>query len=301
MKDSLISVERAEAIKKYDLLNTTKKKDEEIADQNEKIQNQEVVLLRKNNQLLLLMGGLGFIALLTALLFFIYNKNKQLNLQRIQVLEKEKETQRMKSIIEGEEKERKRFAQELHDGLGAVLATVKMQISGIPNKFPKVQSSETYQKAESLIDDACRTVREISHDLMPYVLEQQGLLPAIDDMCQNLGMHHNVSFDFIPFGNENELSDVIKITLYRITQELLKNIIKHAQATEVIVQLTIEEEEIILIVEDNGIGFNPALYRKGIGIENIKSRAEYLHGTLDVDSIINQGSTFTIELPKQQN
>lgn len=206
----------------------------------------------------------------------------------------------MKSIIEGEEKERKRFARELHDGLGAVLATVKMQISGIPQKFPEVQASQTYQKAETLIDNACRTVREISHDLMPYVLEQQGLFPAIEDMCQNLSSHHKIYFNFISYGEESELSDVLKITLYRITQELLKNIIKHAQATDVIVQLTIEENEIILIVEDDGIGFDPSIYQKGIGIENIQSRAKYLNGSLDIDSTINQGSTFTIQIPKQQ-
>lgn len=300
LKDSLISVERAEAIKKYDLLVTTKKKDEEIAQQNEKIQNQQLTLLRKNNQVLILAGGLGFIALLAALLFFVYQKNKQLNQQKIQVLKKEQETQQMKAIIEGEEKERKRFARELHDGLGAVLATVKMQISGIRHKFPDVQSSSTYQKAESLIDDACRTVREVSHDLMPHVLEQQGLMSAIDDMCQNLASQRDIHFDFISFGNEDELSDILKITLYRITQELLKNMVKHAEATEVIVQLTIEDEEIILIVEDNGKGFDPSLYQKGIGIENIHSRVAYLNGHLEIESTINQGSTFTIQLPAKQ-
>jgi len=300
IKDSLISVERAEAIKKYDLLVTTKKKDEEISQQNEKIKNQGIELLKSNNQVILLASGLGFIGLIAGLLFFVYYKNKQLNQQRIHVLKKEQETQRLKSIIEGEEKERKRLARELHDGLGAVLATVKMQISGIQRKFPDVQTSETYQKAETLIDDACRTVREVSHDLMPYVLEQQGLFSAIGEMCQNLSSQHDTSFDFIPFGEEEQLNDVLTITLYRITQELLKNILKHADATEVIVQLTIEDEEIMLIVEDDGKGFDTSLKKKGIGLDNIYSRTAYLNGTLDIDSTIGQGSTFTILLPAQQ-
>lgn len=297
LNDDLISVERAEAIKKYDLLVTTKKKDTEIARQNEQIQNQQLTLLRKNNQLLLLAGGLGFIALIAALLFFVYQKNKQLNQQKIQVLKKEQEADLMKAIIEGEEKERKRFARELHDGLGAVLATVKMQISGITHKFPNVQDSSSYQKAESLIDEACKTVREVSHDLMPHVLEQQGLMSAIDDMCQNLSSQHDIQFDFIPYGDENTLSDIQNITLYRITQELLKNIMKHAEATEVIVQLTIEDDEMILIVEDNGKGFDPSQHQNGIGIENIHSRAAYLNGHLDIESTIGQGSTFTVQLP----
>jgi len=185
--------------------------------------------------------------------------------------------------------------------LGAVLGTVKMQISSISHKFPIIQSSSTYQKAESLIDDACKTVREVSHDLMPHVLEQQGLMSAIEDMCQNIGNHHKIDFDFIPFGDENELSDVLKITIYRITQELLKNITRHADATEVIVQLTIDDGELILIVEDNGNGFDPSVSKKGIGIENIQSRAAYLNGKLEVESTIGQGSSFLIQIPRTKN
>ena len=297
IKDSLISVERAESVQKYDLLVTTRKKDEEIAKQNEQISDQQLEILKSNNQLLIMAGGLGFLALISAFLFFIYSKNKQLNQQRISVLKKEQETQRLKAIIEGEEKERKRFARELHDGLGAVLATVKMQISGISHKFPSVQSSSTYQKAESLIDDACRTVREVSHDLMPHVLEQQGLIPAIDEMCQNMINHYGIDFDFIPYGNEKYLSDILKITIYRIVQELLKNITKHAEAKEVIVQLTIENDEVILIVEDDGKGFNPSEVKNGIGLDNIHSRTAYLNGTFEIDSVINQGSTFTVQFP----
>lgn len=297
LKDELNSVERAEAIKKYDLLATTKKKDEEIAEQDKMIQDQQVSLLRKNNQVLLLAGGIGFLALVAGLIMFVYFKNKQLNQQRIRVLEKEQETDRLKAIIEGEEKERKRLSRELHDGLGAVLATVKMQISSVSHKFPAIQSSSDYQKAESLIDDACQTVREVSHDLMPHVLEQQGLMSAIEDMCQNIANHRKIEFDFIPYGNEDELSDVLKITIYRITQELLKNITKHAEATEVIVQLTIEDDEVILIVEDNGKGFDPSVSKKGIGIENIQSRTAYLNGKVEVDSTIDQGSNFLIQIP----
>ena len=140
-------------------------------------------------------------------------------------------------------------------------------------------------------------MREVSHDLMPHVLEQQGLIPAINDMCQNLTNHHDIEFDFISYGEEEGLSDVIKITIYRIVQELLKNITKHANAKEVIVQLTIENEEIILIVEDDGVGFDTSITHKGIGIENIYSRTAYLNGTVDIDTSIGQGSTFTIQLP----
>ena len=293
----LISIEKAEAIKEFDLLVTKERNQKEMAKKNEQLQANEMKLLRKNNQLLILGAGAVLLVMLAGFLFFAFQKNKQINAQRINMMKKEQETQRLKAVIEGEEKERNRLARELHDGLGTVLATVKMQISGIPHKLPQVESLSTYQKAESLIDNACRTIREISHDLMPYVLEQQGLIFAIDDMCQNFANQSDIEFEFIPFGNEDRLDDVLKITTFRITQELLKNTIKHAQAKEVIVQLSIENEEIILIVEDNGKGFDVSTPSKGIGLENIRSRTAYLNGTLEIDSQIGKGSTFMIQLP----
>ena len=93
----------------------------------------------------------------------------------------------------------------------------------------------------------------------------------------------------------------IKTTIFRITQELLKNIIKHAEANEVIVQLTIEDDEIILIVEDDGIGFDISKQHKGIGLQNIQSRTNYINGKLEIESTPGKGSTFTILLPIQNN
>ncbi len=299
--ESLTSLERTKAIKNYEMLYETEKKDKEIAQQKGEIEKQKAEIQKRNNQLLLLASGLVIIVLLTILILYIYLKNKQLNFQRIQVLKKEQETQMLKSVIEGEEKERKRVARELHDGLGAVLATVKMQISGIQHKFPEIESSATYQKAELLIDEACRTVREISHNLMPNILEQQGLIFAMEDLCHTFANHHKIDFDFIPYGDEQLLPDELKITVFRITQELLKNIIKHAAAKAVIVQLTIEENEVILIVEDDGKGFDTATLQSGIGIENIRSRTAYLNGTLTLDTTIGQGTTFTIQFPLSKN
>lgn len=301
VNDSLTSIDRAKAIKRYDLLYTTEKKDKEIAQQKIEIGKQEVEIQRRNNQLLMLGGGLALIGLLAALLIFINRKNKQINEQRMEVLKKEQETQNLKSVIEGEEKERKRIAQELHDGLGAVLATVKMQISSIQHQFPEAQSLSAYKKSESLIDDACRTVREISHNLMPHVLEQEGLEFALNDLCQTYSNHTDIDFEFNYFGEEKGLEEILKITIFRIFQELLKNIIKHAEATEVILQLTIEDDEIILIVEDDGKGFDISKKYKGIGLESIRTRTAYLDGTLDIYSTSEQGSTFTILFPLKKS
>ncbi|MCP3930052.1 MAG: hypothetical protein GY705_13240 [Bacteroidetes bacterium] len=224
-------------------------------------------------------------------------KNKQLNKQRIAILEKEQEMQQLKALIAGEEKERKRIGQELHDGLGAVLATVKMQINSISNKSPNIINNANYLKAEELIDEACQTVRDISHRMTPYILEQNGLEYAISELCLTIAQTQKILIHFNPYQIDLIESDVLKITIYRVTQELLKNIIKHAEAKEVIVQVTVEDEYIELLVEDDGKGFDTTHLKGGIGLDNIQSRVEYLNGTLEIESQINKGSTFLINLP----
>ena len=241
---------------------------------------------------------LAIIIIVSIITAFINDyKNKQLNKQRIAFLQKEQEMEQLKALIAGEEKERKRIGQELHDGLGAVLATVKMQINSISTKSPSIKNNTSYNKAEQLIDEACQTVREISHRMMPYILEQNGLEHAIEDICQTITQTKNIDIHFNPYQIDLIESETLKITIYRITQELLKNIIKHAQATEVIVQITVEDNHVEVLVEDDGKGFDTLTTKGGIGLDNIRSRVDYLKGSLTIDSQINKGSTFLIDLP----
>lgn len=297
LKDSLLALERTKVINELEKRYDTEKKDKAILQQQLKIEHQLNKIQRRTTQLLLLGGGLLLTCLLLTTLLFVNKKNRQLSQQRVQVLKKEQEAQHLKTLIEGEEKERKRIGQELHDGLGAVLATVKMQINNIPTQIPATTNNLSYQKAEQLIDEACQTVREISHGMMPYILEQAGLEAAIEDICQTISTSKNLTIHFNPYQVELIQSDTLKITLYRITQELLKNIITHANAQEVIVQLSAETTEIELLVEDDGKGFEVTTAKRGIGLANIQSRIGYLDGRMEIDSEIGKGSTFIITIP----
>jgi len=238
-----------------------------------------------------------FVSISLITFIIIEYKNKQLNKQRIAILRKEQEMQQLKALIAGEEKERKRIGQELHDGLGAVLATVKMRINSISDKTPNIMNNDNYLKAEELIDEACQTVRDISHRMTPYILEQNGLEYAISELCLTISQTQNIEIHFNPYQVDLIESETLKITIYRVTQELIKNIIKHAEATEVIVQVTVEDEQVEIIVEDDGKGFDTSHVKGGIGLANIQSRVEYLKGSLEIDSQINRGSTFLINLP----
>lgn len=258
----------------------------------------ETEIQKRYYQVVLLAVGSILASLIAGLLFFLFRYNKRLHLHRLQLIRKEQETRRLQAMIEGEEKERKRLARELHDGLGAVLATAKMQINALSDNVPAVQLSQSYAKAEHLIDEACRTVREVSHNLTPDILEQHGLEFALQYLCDSMAKAHELDACFIPYGLDTAIPEQASITVYRITQELLKNITQHADASSVIVQATIEDGWLHLIVEDDGRGFEfNHNFTGGIGLSNIRSRVAYLGGRLEVDAQLGEGSTFNIDIP----
>ena len=299
LNDSILSIEQRKAISELEIAYQTEQKDMRLQNKDNQLRSKQLEIDQRNNLVLLLGIILGLVVLSAIFLYFIILKNKQLHKQRLEVLQKQQQTQRLQALIEGEEKERKRIARDLHDGLGAVLATVKMRMNSIENELPTIREQQSYLKAEDLIDDACRTVREISHNMVPSVLDQDGLEQTIIDMCETIEYAHKIQIDFIPFGLDTNLNDLLRVTIYRIIQELLRNVVKHAEASEVIVQLTIENNHLNLIVEDDGKGFEPdtGAYKQGIGLDNVYSRVEYLEGQVSIDSKIGEGTTFTIDIP----
>ena len=299
LNDTISSIEKAKDLNEIEIRYETEKKDQQLLQQEAEIKTKETEIQQRNNLLLLLLVLLALGLFSIGLLFSIYRKNKQLHEQKLHFLQKQQETQRLRAVIEGEEKERKRIAQDLHDGLGATLATVKMRINAIENDIPTVNQNNSYQKAEELLDDACKTVRQLSHNMVPGILENYGLEYAINDMCEAISKTQQIEVDFIPFGLEHPLPESLTVTIYRIIQELLRNIVKHAEASEVIVQLTIDNNELNLTVEDDGIGFqmDDPNFKRGLGLDNIYSRVAYLEGKVQIDSIIGEGSSFIIDIP----
>ncbi|MCB1129391.1 MAG: hypothetical protein KDM81_23015, partial [Verrucomicrobiae bacterium] len=176
------------------------KKDRALAERQARAEQLEAEVQKKYYQVVLLAVGSTLASLVAGLLFFLFRYNKRLHLHRLQLIRKEQEARRLQAAIEGEEKERKRLARELHDGLGAVLATAKMQISALADYVPAVQLSHSYAKAGNLIDEACRSVREISHNLTPDILEQHGLEFALQHLCDSTAKAHRIEVDFIPYG-----------------------------------------------------------------------------------------------------
>jgi signal transduction histidine kinase len=219
------------------------------------------------------------------------------NEHQIKEMESRIQVEQMNAVMEGQELERKRIAKDLHDGLGGLLATVKIHFINISNEIKSLSPQPSYQKASRLLDNAVEEVRRIAYNMMPDALTKLGLVPAIEDLAEGLearGMEvHIQTFDI-----GNRLSQEKEIMLYRVVQELLNNVRKHAQASKVIIQLSMHDKELHLTVEDNGNGFDPSSIKNGIGMQSIRSRVHFLKGTLQVESEPKKGTTVSITVPE---
>ena len=293
LSDSILTVEIAQVVRELDAVQASKRKDEEISRQKE-------VLQRRKTLNLILWMGLVFLLGVIVVSVIINQRNRQLSQEKYNNLQKERETQLLRAMVNGEERERLRIARDLHDGLGSLIATAKMRVDTLADQVPSLQSMDNFKKTEELINDAYYNVREISHNMMPGTLSRHGLEDAVRYLCEGIEeAHPQLAINYITYGLELVEDEVLGTNVYRIIQELLTNVVKHAEATEVIVQLTKDEGLFEIIVEDNGKGFlvEGIQSRVGIGLESIRSRVMYLNGELDIYARIGEGSSFTIHIP----
>ena len=218
------------------------------------------------------------------------------NALQINQLQREQESLRLKSMLKGEEVERGRIARDLHDGLGGLLSTLKVSLQSLLEK--SALKSENYQQILHLTDKASQELRQIAHNLVPEGLNKFGLLSAIEDAVSEINYNTKLKAEFqnINVQEKNITSD--KIQIYRIVQELLNNIIKHAEATSFLVQVMLRSDDLILIVEDDGKGFSHSKKNNGMGLENIENRLAYLQGDMAIDSSKDIGTTTTITIPQ---
>jgi PAS domain S-box-containing protein len=216
---------------------------------------------------------------------------------------KDIEAAALNSTFEGQELERKRLAKEIHDGLGPLLSTVKLTLETVVSELKQKDNASALQKLENtsmLIDSITGDLRNISRDLMPTVLEDFGLVAALENLCRRLDEANKLKVNFYSSGMKNRFEKNLELGLYRIGQELVNNAIKHSGGTTLNFQLIRHKNSIVLMVEDNGTGFNeeaknPANH--GIGLINIEARTKALGGEFFIDSSEGRGVIATVEIP----
>ncbi|WP_299684219.1 sensor histidine kinase [uncultured Dokdonia sp.] len=230
----------------------------------------------------------------------IAEQDRELQIQKTETILKEKELETINAMVSGQEKERLRLAGELHDNLGSTLATVRMQVENLERNLDKVDDPKALlQKTNALVNEAYQKVRTISHERNSGVLAKNGLLPAIQKLARTVSSNNNLQVEVQDFGLENRIANELEITIFRIIQELVTNIVKHANAGEANISLTQHDNELNIMVEDNGKGFKVGKLKEkdGMGLGNIERRIEHLEGTMEVDSALGRGTSISIDIP----
>ncbi|MEZ4888632.1 MAG: sensor histidine kinase [Chitinophagales bacterium] len=212
------------------------------------------------------------------------------------------EKQALHATLEGQEQERRRIAQEIHDGLGPLFSSLTMHIESleaiIEEKTPEFifECSILRELSKTIAQD----IRAISHDLMPSAVEDFGVATALENLCDSTNEVAKAEISFYGTNVEQRLDKNIELGLYRIGQELLNNALKYSKAENIVIQLIRHPNSIVLMVEDDGIGFDNQLMKdkkKGIGWRNINTRTKSLGGLFTIDSRVGEGVLGTVEIP----
>jgi signal transduction histidine kinase len=208
---------------------------------------------------------------------------------------------RAASLMEGQESERKRLAQDLHDGIGQMLTGLRLHSEKVKSfSFTNDKQEKSFIELQKLIQETIETTRTVSFNLAPSVLSDFGVIPAIRILTEQVSKMSEIKIDFKDV-KMARLSEGIEIGLYRITQEAIHNAVKYSKADLINIQITDNKEFVILTISDNGIGFDLQKKRKSIGgsgLKNMQARAELLHGSFKIQSKTGKGTTIKVEVPK---
>ena len=214
-----------------------------------------------------------------------------------QAREQEQTLLTTKAMLQGQDEERRRLARDLHDGLGGMLSAVKLYLSSIRTRggLPP-ESAPLFNQSIDHLDSSIAELRRVARNLMPEALLSFGLAPALHDLCQAVQQAGDVQVQLTTHGLTPRLPPAVEVELYRMVQELVNNVIKHARAQQVLVQLMRHADELQLVVEDDGQGFDASAGSPGVGLRSVRARAQYLGGRLEVQSQPGQGTSVSLEL-----
>ncbi len=293
LRDSLTGYDNASKVAQVESRYQMAVKDRKLAEQKVEIQQKESRLREKNFWI----GGITGSALLLGLLLltFYRGREKQQAAQVQQVL-KQREIDMLKAKMEAEEEERGRVGRELHDGIVSQLMSIKFNINALQDaEHPSLESVSLNRIAHQL-DEATLELRATAHNLMPDAIQHASLESAVRRFCEQIQRFSKMEVCFETYGPDTVMDGDKKLSLYRIVQELIHNVVKHSCATLLLVQISHHATSIAITIEDNGIGLgNGFAFSQGSGLQNVKKRIAALEGILDVKSETGQATTFYME------
>ena len=265
------------------------------------------LVVRQQHLVNAVLGGIVAVIVLIAFLYRrnyrqkkrLLEKDAMLKQQKIAELEKEKQLLAAEAVLQGQTEERSRLAKDLHDGLGSILSGVKYSFTNMKrNLIP--EATEAFDRGMVMLDKSIHELRRVAHNMMPEALMKFGLDTALKDFCQSIDLSGAIKLTYSSFDiNETSIPDTRAVAIYRIVQELVNNILKHAEATTALVQLVRKEDALSIAVEDDGKGFDVAILKdnEGIGYLNLQNRVAWLNGTIDIQTEPGKGTSVNIEIP----
>jgi two-component system NarL family sensor kinase len=254
------------------------------------------------NGFVLVIGSLGMLLLIFSFILFIFLYQRKILKKKkafegIEKLLQKQELQSAYNLIKAQDNERKRVASDVHDNLGSMLATLKIYTDLTVREKDDTELRKLAKHCNGLVLKLITEVRQIAHSLDGSTLKNFGLETAIKQLCEAISNSGKLRVMAIIDIHDAPTEGQMILDIYRVTQELFTNTLKHAQATDVRFEITQVKDEISMIYEDNGVGFQvEEAKKKSMGLQNIASRVDRLHGTLSIESS-EKGSTFIVEIP----
>lgn len=309
VKDSLQELRRLDLMNSMTFEARTRAKEREIMRLEEERKTKALELDQKNRLVMTLITGLiiGLLALFLIIRFYVQKikasalvaeKQYQLDQQKIKDMENDFKIKNLESMVIGQEEERKRISTDLHDSLGGMLSTLKLQYDSLQLDHENLTSDKDYQGINEMIDTACDEVRNIARNLKPAALEKIGLKAALTDLVNRYKKYPDADISLHFHKTDKKLDYNTKVHVYRIIQELIHNAIKHSQCKELDIQISSMNDEFVVMVEDDGVGFDQKTAVFGHGIDNIKSRVNILKGEIQIDSKRDKGTSVIIHIPQ---
>lgn len=291
LKDSLFNIERTKVIQDLQTQYETEKKNQVIALHAATIERNYIII-----------AALVVTVLLLLCLFVLWRTK---NIQQHQAIIQEQKIRlreaQINAVIESQEQERKRFATDLHDGMGQLISALQLNISSLRQQGSFEKRDQLFEASEQLLNEVHDEIRNIAFNLMPPVLVKEGLVPAVNELARKINKSGRIKATMSVFDVNGRLPQVMEISLYRVIQELLSNIIKYSNAREVTISFTGYENELVLTIDDDGNGYDLNAFqnsKEGNGWRNVNSRINLIKGSIEIDT--QQGrknSTVIITVP----
>lgn len=267
----------------------------------------ESIFQENNFMTLMVIGILIMLAFAMAFVLFVNHSQKRLlkEQMRVQKLDYKHQEELLHATILTQEKERHRIARDLHDEIGSKLNVIFLNVCRL-KKYGKVDEEIDLitDEVETVVNTTINSIRFISHELLPPTLEEFGLIETIRELQHSYNLIGAIQIDFTTEG-ENKIDDsLVELNLFRVLQELIKNSIRHGEATEIDLNLKIDPTIITFSYQDNGVGFDSTdkAHKKGLGMKNIESRLRIINATYKLNSSTKNGTNVVIDvLPDQTN